>query len=153
MLSSRPPDVTKIGGILLAGSISLKVAIFKFVKLKKNTFKKVQDRVAIRDLSEDPGLFFLHDVEKLERRLICIFFSHSYMDHNSTFSLQNISVQKIVLILFAALLIYFLYFVISVNSTALKTATNGMIASVVWFKPSNMAQEPTMPDKPMLASH
>merc|ERR1712020_414625 len=41
----------------------------------------------------------------------------------------------------------------SVNSTALKTATNGMIASVVWFKPSNMAQEPTMPDKPMLASH
>merc|ERR1739846_272882 len=41
----------------------------------------------------------------------------------------------------------------SVNSTALKTATNGMIASVVWSKPSNMVQEPTMPVKPMLASH
>ena len=52
-----------------------------------------------------------------------------------------------------ALLIYFIYFVISVNSTALKTATNGMIASVVWSKPSNMVQEPTMPVKLMLASH
>merc|ERR1712088_318670 len=41
----------------------------------------------------------------------------------------------------------------SVNSTALKTATNGMIASVVWSKPSNMVQEPTMPVKPMLANH
>ena len=39
------------------------------------------------------------------------------------------------------------------NSTALKTATNGMIASVVWSKPSNMVQEPTMPVKLMLASH
>jgi len=39
MLSSRPPDVTKIGG---GGSIACRVnnffEIFKFVKLKKKTF-------------------------------------------------------------------------------------------------------------------
>jgi hypothetical protein len=47
MLSSRPPDVTKIGDIACRVNFSLKFTIFFCKTKKKLHFEKVQNKVAI----------------------------------------------------------------------------------------------------------